>query len=488
MPKFVLIFFLFLQVSHSQINLNQLDSLAHITLSKTQTTGAIISVVHGKKTLYTQSYGYNNKHKETVLTDSTLFPISSNTKAFNAILLSQQVEKGQLSFINPIKNYLPNFNLGDSYISSNTTLLDLLTHRVGLPRYDFVYYGLSSFEQKEANKVVTQKIGQLKTTAPFRTTFKYGNNQYVIAAHLLEQITKEKWERLLSINILKPLNMLDTHCNFKNFKSNKYRAIGYQKGETINVDIAQPLYWVSGMGNMFSTVRDMQKWLQFLLNGKRLVLSKKWLNYNLSAHFNVGYEEPFSGFSPINYGLGWYIFEYMGHKVVLHHGDNIGHQSILVLLPDDNMGWVIMVNEGMAANSFPFRMTFALLDQVTDTKPRDWNSLLQRNEPIVIPDSTIIPKNKNAPLPSQFSLYTGTYRHVQFGNAKILLKREKLILNTIGLEIELTPWAKDCFKGFIPEFETEFFVRFEIGNERVTGFNTNLAEPEVGFVPYLKVK
>lgn len=471
---------------NAQVNPALIDSLGKITLEKTNTTGAYISIINKNAVIYSSSFGYNNRKTKSSINDSTVFPISSNTKAFNSILLSQLVQKDSLSFDEPLKTYLPDLKFKNNFITSELTLIDLLTHRFGFPRYDFTYYLLSDEEKINPNEAVFKKLQFLETTSSFRTRFQYGNNQYILAAYLLERIKNDKWENILLNNILKPLGMSNTHCDLDQFILDKNKSIGYQDKKAIDINYIAPMYSVSGMGNIFSTIKDLEKWCIFLNNANDSVLSKELIEYNLSGHFSVGYEEPFPGFSSIQYGLGWYIFDYYGHKVVLHHGDNIGHQSLIVLLPDDNISWVIMANEGMSSNSFPFRMAFSLLDIIVKNKLNDWNQLLERENAVYYryPDSL---KTKNAPPKLSLSEYEGVYFHEGFGKIKVYLKDKKLYFSAGAYKDSLQHWEFDSFRACAAEFKEDYIFKFIVNAQnKVIGLESDLIEPQIGLIKFKK--
>jgi CubicO group peptidase (beta-lactamase class C family) len=69
----------------------------------------------------------------------TLFPICSVTKSFTATGLALLVNEGKLDWNTPVREILPEFRLRDLVATEQATLRDLLTHRTGLPRHDWVH-------------------------------------------------------------------------------------------------------------------------------------------------------------------------------------------------------------------------------------------------------------------------------------------------------------------------------------------------------------
>ena len=403
----------------------KIDSLGQTILEISKTTGGYVLIRKNDTLIYSKAVGYNDINSKTKINDSTIFPISSNTKAFNTVLLSQLVEQKKIDFYQPLKTYLPNLILGDEYVTNNLNVIDILTHRWGIPRYDFTYYLLTNKELENANESVFNKLKYLKINSAFRTQFEYGNNQYILASYLLEQIENTKWETQLKTRILIPLNMVDTHCDFEKYRNTVDKSTGYQDKTPTNIESTAPLYYVSGMGNMFSSIRDLDKWTRFLLNGNDLILSKDLIKFSFSNQFATGYEEPFEGFSSMSYGLGWYTFDYYGHKVVLHQGDNVGHQSLIVLLPEDSISCVIIANEGMKGYGFPFTMTYSLLDEFLGQKTKNWSSLLLNTSYSNAKGSL---QSKREQVCQDISLYQGEYLNEGFGTIRIFIENGQLMI------------------------------------------------------------
>jgi CubicO group peptidase (beta-lactamase class C family) len=70
-----------------------------------------------------------------------LFPICSVTKSFTATGLALLVDEGKLDWDTRVREILPEFRLRDPVASEQATLRDLLTHRTGVPRHDWVHMG-----------------------------------------------------------------------------------------------------------------------------------------------------------------------------------------------------------------------------------------------------------------------------------------------------------------------------------------------------------
>jgi CubicO group peptidase (beta-lactamase class C family) len=277
--------------------------------------------------------------------------------------------------------------------------------------------------------------------------------------------------------------MHDTHCNLEQYINSSNRSQGYQNKKEVDIMLSESLYDVSGMGNMFSTVRDLERWSQFLLNGNDSILSKELIDYNLSSHINIGFEEPFDGFSSMSYGFGWYIFDYFGHNVVLHHGDNVGHRSLIVLMPDDDLSFVIIANDGMHPYGFTFSMAYSLMDLFIGRKANDWCSLLPMDfnfhEDSVVKDPI--------PLSKSIQDYEGEFYHEGFGTIDIYFSKGKLMLKAGGYTDELTHKSSNTFKAYFEEFQSEAIIDFLLNDKNeIISIQTDLIEPSVEMIEFKK--
>ena len=93
----------------------------------------MISVVKDGKHVFTKGYGTRKVGEILPVDENTLVQIASHTKPITAAALAMLVDEGKLSWDDPIKKHIPEFQLSDPYATEKTTIRDLLTHRAGLP-------------------------------------------------------------------------------------------------------------------------------------------------------------------------------------------------------------------------------------------------------------------------------------------------------------------------------------------------------------------
>ncbi|MBL6992267.1 MAG: beta-lactamase family protein [Bacteriovoracaceae bacterium] len=163
-------------------------------------TGVSISIVSGKAESFTYNHGYSNQTQKKAVTNSTIFLACSLTKSFVATALLMLEEKKHIFLDKPLGNQI---HLQDKTISDKLTLIDILSHRTGLPSND-LFWLLRSFNGYE----LREKLKSLDLISnSFRQTFIYNNLLYSSLNHALEDLTGEPLESFIVREIFTPLKM-----------------------------------------------------------------------------------------------------------------------------------------------------------------------------------------------------------------------------------------------------------------------------------------
>ena len=120
----------------------ELDSYIAESLEDWKIPGAAICIVKDGKVVAMKGYGVKQYGKSSAVDEQTLFLLGSTSKAFVATALAKLAYQGMCSLDDPIIKWLPEFGLSDPWISEHLTLQDLLSHRIGLGRFqgDFMFF------------------------------------------------------------------------------------------------------------------------------------------------------------------------------------------------------------------------------------------------------------------------------------------------------------------------------------------------------------
>ncbi|MFW6148069.1 MAG: serine hydrolase domain-containing protein, partial [Thermodesulfobacteriota bacterium] len=131
-----------------KVDFNGFDEFVTEAMKEWKVPGLAVSIVKDGEVIYSKGFGYRDKEKKLNVTPETLFAIGSCSKAFTAAAMGILVDEGNLEWDKPVRTYLPTFKLKDPFVSERITVLDLVCHRSGLPRHEFMWYG-SSAERQE---------------------------------------------------------------------------------------------------------------------------------------------------------------------------------------------------------------------------------------------------------------------------------------------------------------------------------------------------
>ncbi|HEV7480338.1 MAG TPA: serine hydrolase domain-containing protein [Roseiarcus sp.] len=92
--------------------------------------GAVTIVAVGGKVVFEHATGFADRSAAKPMRADSVFPIFSVSKAFNAVLVLQRVERGEVSLNTPVREIIPEFG---SRGKQRVTIGQLLSHSGGLP-------------------------------------------------------------------------------------------------------------------------------------------------------------------------------------------------------------------------------------------------------------------------------------------------------------------------------------------------------------------
>ena len=154
------------------------------------------------------------------------------------------------------------------------------------------------------------------------------------------------------------------------------------------------------------------------------------------------------------YALGWGTRDYKGRKMVGHTGGVLGYVSRVMLVPEENLGVVILTNaeSGSAFDS----ILFHIIDQYFGIAPTDWIAAFKANDDLdrQQADETLAKMGTARNAESKTSLplekYVGVYQDAWYGTATIRMESGGLTLtfdHTPGMIGDLQHWQYDTFKS-----------------------------------------
>ncbi|WP_076417424.1 serine hydrolase [Colwellia sp. UCD-KL20] len=456
--------------------------------------GVAVAIVQNNQIVFSQGFGVKEYGKSDQVTPDTLFGIASNTKAMTVALLAQLVDQYKISWQTKIVDVLPEFQLYNDAVTQDFTLIDLLSHRsgLGMGTGDLLIWPNTTYTNKE----VFDKLKYLPQAASFRTEFAYNNLMYIVAGKVVEKITGKPWSDVIQSNLFNGLGMYNSFASFSQL-GDKQKDIAtphvFIEKELI-VAKSHYLEGFSSAGSVISTVNDMSLWLKILLNlGKinsekttrfKLLYTsnqakKMWQPHTLRTVSEAATEYDKTHFSA--YGLGWFLNDFQGVKLVHHSGSMQGMVSKVALIPEKNLGVVILTNqESRAALNAIYREVF---EAYLGLAEKDWveyyyqqeNRILKQEKKRLNKIESHLAELSSPPL--ALEKYAQTYVDKWYGEVKVQLKNNKLLLqfnNTPALKGELIHYKNNTFivRWHDRKLEADAFVSFVVTSEGSISYTT----------------
>src|SRR6201992_2944975 len=330
-----------------------IDRLANRALKEFSVPGLGIAIVKDGRVVLAKGYGVRELGKPDPVDAETLFAIGSNTKEFTAASVAILVDAGKLHWDDRVIDYLPDFRMWDPYVTREFRIRDLLTHRsgLGIGAGDLMFVTPTDFTRND----LLHALRYFKPVSSFRTRFAYDNTLYVIAGQIIPVVTGQSWEDFVTARILKPLHMdgcaaddtrLTDHTNVAaphvivDGKLTKVPPLSIPlvaPAGAINCNINGMLKWAStqlARGKspdgvpLFSAAQSAEMWTPQTILPTR--------PNDTRPHFT-------------SYGLGWSLEDMEGYERVSHNGGLPGMVTHVSLIPELNLGVVVLTNQQQVA-------------------------------------------------------------------------------------------------------------------------------------------
>lgn len=441
-----------------------LDGYVAQVMKTFEVPGLSVAIVKDGKVVLAKGYGVRKLGEPTPVDEHTLFGIGSNTKAFTSAALATLVDEGKIAWDDRVYQRLPGFQMYDPYVAHEMTIRDLLTHRsgMGLGEGDLLFWPPTTYTRED----IIYRLRFMKPASSFRSRYAYDNLLYMVAGQIIPAVTGKSWEAYVRERILTPLGMTTTNLSTTSFKAGDDYAWPHSRvdGKVQTVQF-QALDNLAPAGSINSSSWEMGQWLLLQLNRGKLPNSDKRLFSEAQSREMwtpqtiLPTNESTGPLAPLNhnfsaYGLGWGLQDYHGRKVVGHSGGLLGFVSMVRLVPEENLGIVVLTNAeqtgAMAA------IVHHVLDHYLGLKPIDWIAAFKASDEQDEKDAAETLKKREATRAkdSKPSLplekYAGVYRDAWYGPATIRMDRGQLVYSldhTPTATADLQHWQYDTFKA-----------------------------------------
>ncbi len=485
----------------AQVTSQQIDSIVNYAMSKFNVAGCAVAVVKDGNILHEKGYGIKSIETKAPVNEHTNFAIASNSKAFTTVALAILVEEGKINWTDKVKDHIPEFTMYNDYVEDNFNIVDLVTHRsgLGLGMGDLMFFPHGSdftIDDLLAN------FQHFKPESAFRTKWDYDNLLYLVAGELIARKSAMTWEAFVESRIFEALGMDNTVGSLTSVKdtSNLSASHSTEKGDIRIIPTFEEM--INGAaGGIFSNVNDLSQWLLLQLNkgkygenlNKQLFTtsnhSEMWKMHTvMDANPNPRYNSHFSG-----YGLGWFLSDEKGNMKVEHTGGLPGMLSQTILIPDMNLGIVILTNTSNDGAGLFSSVSQTILDMyyklddyqwidkyaayMASQKSGDDAATKKVWETVSNMDQDAVEKSK----------YIGVYQDVWFGKIEIFNKDNQLWIKCHRsplLNGPLKHYKDETFaiKWEYQDMNADAFAMFTLDdNGKANGFTLKGISPNIDF-------
>jgi len=436
------------------------DEYVNKALKDWDVPGVGVAIVKDDKIVLAKGYGVRKLGDPAPVNERTIFAIGSSSKAFTAAALAMLVDEGKIKWDDPVTKHLPGFELYDPYASKEMTVRDLLCHRSGLARGDLMWYG-SAYSRDE----ILRRTRYLKPSWSFRSQFGYQNLMYLAAGQIVPAVTGKSWDDFIKDRFFKPLGMAASSTSVNDFKSSE--SSGNVAAPHARIDekvVAIP--WrdidnIAPAGSINSNVAEMAAWVRLQLSegnfaGQRL-LSSGAIKEMHKSHTVIPFDPPWNLVFPeahfLNYGLGWFLSDYRGRKIVEHGGNIDGMSALVAFIPEEKLGLVILTN--LNGSDLRTALKLRVFDAFLGGEAKDWSAVHLKTMKGFEAQGKAAEKKQNEERvkdtkPSlALDKYTGTYQDEMYGDVKVAQEENGKLVARYGPAFtgDLEHWHYDTFQA-----------------------------------------
>ncbi len=369
---FAFLFLCLTATAHANpIDTQEVDRRIQKLMQRPDMVGLSIAVVENGNLTFTKGYGEVVKGSREAVTPDTVFRWASVSKGVAAATILNLAEDGHFGLGSPVGAHAPSLQLAPS--RHVVTVEDILTHRTGLVRnaYD------QRIEDGQHPKNVRSALKYLRRVCEPGECHTYQNVAFDAAAEMVETVTGMPYKAVVAEHIFKPLGMNSASLTLEGLVRSKSWARPHNsQGQTIP-RIKGGYYRIPAAAGVNSSIIDMSLWMQAQMPASHNHLPRQIQNALQVPRVNTPRESRilrrnFHALRNAQYGLGWRIYDYEGHRVIGHRGAVDGYRALMLFDPVKQTGVAIMWN---SPSAHPIGLQLEIMDQLYGRPRRDWMRL-----------------------------------------------------------------------------------------------------------------
>lgn len=349
--SFLLLVFIFSNCSQSfgdSYNVGSMDPYLRsieALLEANDIPGAALTIVTKDEVIRTYTWGLRDVELQDVVNDDTVFRIASMSKTFAGTAIGMLVEDSLLDLDRTVESFFPGMRLGNGYSHNKITVRHVASQSTGLMPH--AYSNLLDNGLRFEN--IKMRVHQIPAVCKPGVCYGYQNVVFSLLQDVVEMTSTMPYPNFLRANIFEPLGMRDSSVGLEAFLDgdNVSRPHRLVRGKWRTTSTNSAYYSVAAAAGVNATINDMGVWVRAHLGAFPQVLSRAML---AEIHGPVvesptrNYFNRWEGMESAHYGTGWRVFDMFGTRVVHHGGGVRGYRSEMALVPEEDIGMVLMIN------------------------------------------------------------------------------------------------------------------------------------------------
>jgi CubicO group peptidase (beta-lactamase class C family) len=322
-----------------------LDDLLGKEMEEYHIAGAAVSVVKDGELFFAKGYGYADlENGLPVDPEQTVFRIGSTTKLFTWTAVMQLVERGKLDLDADVNTYL-DFRIPDTY-PQPITLKHLLAHTAG---FEDLYLDFVSFESQDLLPPGAFLASHIPARVrPPGDIAAYSNYGAALAGYIVARVSGQSYDQYIQEHILDPLGMAHSAALATLHPDvSAHLSVGYTY-EDGSFQVFPKFYGPSDlapMGFLGASATDMARFMIAHLQGgfygdastEMRILEETTVR---QMHSTLYTPDP----RILGTAYGFFDFSDNGQRTIGHNGEAEPMHSLLLLLPDQNLGVFVAYN------------------------------------------------------------------------------------------------------------------------------------------------
>ncbi|MEI6860024.1 MAG: serine hydrolase domain-containing protein [Shewanella sp.] len=325
---------------------DRFKSKFHAQLKENKVPGGAFVIVDNDKIIKMSTYGKRQKGGSLNINTDTVFRLASVSKTFAGTLATMLVHEDKFKWDEPLRKYMPEFQLADPQVSQQVKLEHLIGQSTGLMpnSYDNIL---------NANGKLEKIIPMFKELTPIcspGTCYSYQNIAFSFIQPVIELQTGDNYSNLVKKRIFEPLHMDTASIGIDSFMATDNRASPHIKTRSSfkKIKVNPNYYQVEPAAGVNASITDLSKWLIANLGNNPDVLSPSLLSDVQTPGVRTSKElrrrEWKVYLNDAHYAKGWRVYDFEGEKLIYHAGWVAGYVAEIAYSPRLKVGMAMLLN------------------------------------------------------------------------------------------------------------------------------------------------